>query len=161
MKKYLAAMLLISGFGFAQQKFACIDPNRILSESQVVKGKEAQLRAKVDEYQKQLDQINKKLEDLKKQIESKGIAQNVREQKIKEYQKIEAEGMELQQKAQRELLEVKNKMEQEIISKVRQIAEDISKGQGFTGVLDCSAFVYMSPEIDITKEVIQRLDQQK
>ena len=161
MKKYLAAMLLISGFGFAQQKFACIDPNRILSESQMVKGKEAQLRAEVDEYQKRLDQINKKLEDLKKQIESKGIAPNVREQKIREYQKVEAEGMELQQKAQRELLEIKNKMEQEIIDKVRQIAEDISKRQGFTGVLDCSAFVYMPPEVDITREVIQRLDQQK
>ncbi len=161
MKKALLIAALFSGFSFAQQKFACVDPNRILSESQLVKGKETQLRNKVEEYQKQLDQINKKLEDLKKQIESKGIAQNVREQRIREYQKTEAEGMELQQKAQKELSEIKGKMEEEIISRVRGISEDIAKRQGFTGVLDCSAFIYRSAEIDITAEVIQRLDQQK
>ncbi len=161
MKKALLVVALFSGFSFAQQKFACVDPNRILSESQLVKGKETQLRAKVEEYQKQLDQINKRLEELKKQIESKGIAQNVREQRIREYQKTEAEGMELQQKAQKELSEIKGKMEEEIISRVRGISEEIAKRQGFTGVLDCSAFIYKSAEIDITTEVIQRLDQQK
>jgi len=161
MKKALLVVALFSGFSFAQQKFACVDPNRILSESQLVKDKESQLRAKVEEYQKQLDQINKRLEELKKQIESKGIAQNVREQKIREYQKAEAEGMEIQQKAQKELSEIKGKMEEEIISRVRSISEDIAKRQGFTGVLDCSAFIYKSAEIDITTEVIQRLDQQK
>lgn len=161
MKKALLVVALFSGFSFAQQKFACVDPNRILSESQLVKGKETQLRAKVEEYQKQLDQINKRLEELKKQIESKGIAQNVREQRIREYQKTEAEGMELQQKAQKELSEIKGKMEEEIISRVRGISEEIAKKQGFTGVLDCSVFIYKSAEIDITTEVIQRLDQQK
>ncbi len=161
MKKALLVVALFAGFSFAQQKFACVDPNRILSESQLVKGKETQLRAKVEEYQKQLDQINKRLEELKKQIESKGIAQNVREQRIREYQKTEAEGMELQQKAQKELSEIKGKMEEEIISRVRGISEEIAKKQGFTGVLDCSVFIYKSAEIDITTEVIQRLDQQK
>ncbi len=161
MRKYLFALLLVGNVALAQQKFACIDPNRILSESKIVKAKEAQLRSKVEEYQKRLDQINKKLEDLKKQIESRAISQSVREQRIKEYQKLEAEGMELQQKAQRELLEIKGNMEQQIIDKVKAIGEDIAKRQGFTGILDCSAFVYMSPEIDITKEVIQRLDSEK
>ncbi|MCS7171121.1 MAG: OmpH family outer membrane protein [Aquificaceae bacterium] len=161
MKRIFLALVFFSTLGLAQQKFACVDPNRILSESKLVKGKETQLRAKVDEYQKRLDQINKRLEELKKQIESKGIAQNVREQRIKEYQKMEAEGMELQQKAQKELSELKGKMEEEIIGNVRSISEDIAKKQGFTGVLDCSAFVYRAAEIDITKEVIDRLDQQK
>ncbi len=161
MKKGLLLLFLVSTLSFAQQKFACVDPNRILSESQLVKGKEAQLKTRVEEYQKQLDQINKKLEELKKQIESKGIAQNVREQKIKEYQKLEATGMELQQKAQKELSEIKGKMEEDIVSRVRSISEDIAKKQGFSGVLDCSAFIYRSSEIDITAEVIQRLDQQK
>lgn len=161
MKITLFILVLALSLSFAQQKFACVDPNKILSESKLVKGKEAQLKTKVEEYQKQLDQINKKLEELRKQIESKGIAQNVREQRIKEYQKTEAEGMELQQKAQKELSEIKGKMEEEIIARVRSISEDIAKKQGFTGVMDCSAFIYKSAEIDITAEVIQRLDQQK
>ena len=69
--------------------------------------------------------------------------------------------MELQQKAKKEIVETKSKMEQEIIERVRKISEDIAKTQGYTAVLDCSAFVYISADMDITKEVILRLDQQK
>ncbi|RMH03241.1 MAG: OmpH family outer membrane protein [Aquificota bacterium] len=159
MKKLVVFMLLAGSLSFAQQKFACIDPNRILQESKSVKEKEEQLRSKVQEYQKQLDEINKRLEDLKRQIESKGISQKAREEKIKEYQQTEAKGMELQQKAQRELIELKGKMEDELIAKVRNIAEDMAKKGGYTGILDCSAFVYRSAEVDLTQEVIKRLDQ--
>jgi outer membrane protein len=98
------------------------------------------------------------LEELKKQIESKSINQKAREEKIREYQKIESEAFELQQKAQKELAEMKAKLEEELTKKVKDIAQDISKKDGFAGVLDCSVFVYNAPEIDITTEVIKRLD---
>ncbi len=161
MKKLFLALVLLSAVGHAQQKFACVDTNRITAESQYVKQKESQLREKAQEYQKKLEQIGKRLEELKRQIESKGLAQNVREQKIKEYQKVEAEGLELQQKAQRDIAETKSQMEQEILERVRRISQELAKAHGFSGIFDCGALVYISPEMDITKEVIQRLDQQK
>ncbi len=161
MKKTFLLLAIFIAPAIAEQKFMCVDPGRILQESKLVKTKETQLRSKVEDYQKQLDQINRRLEDLKKQIESKAIAQKVREEKIKEYQRLESEGLELQQKANKELSELKGKMEEEIGTKVKAIAEEIGKKQGLTGIIDCSALLYRSPEIDITQEVIQRLDQQK
>ncbi|MCS6875792.1 MAG: OmpH family outer membrane protein [Aquificaceae bacterium] len=161
MKNTFLALLVAMSVSFAQQKLSCIDAGVILSESRFVKGKENELRAKAEEYQKRLDQINKRLEELKKQIESRAISQTTREQRIKEYQKLEAEGMELQQRANRELSETRSKMEEEIINTVRSIAEDIAKRQGYVGVLDCAAFIYKIPELDITREVLQRLDGQK
>jgi len=160
-KRFMLVVLCTVGLVHAQQKFVCVDPGRILQESKLVKEKEAKLRSSVEQYQKQLDEKNKKLEELKKQIESKAISQKVREEKIKEYQKIEAEGMELQQKAQKELSELRAKIEEELLAKVRSISEELAKKQGFTGILDCSAFVYKTADMDITAEVIQRLDQQK
>lgn len=160
-KKLMLVVFCTIGFVHAQQKFVCVDPGRILQESKLVKEKEAKLKSSVEQYQKQLDEKNRKLEELKKQIESKGISQKAREEKIKEYQRIEAEGMELQQKAQKELSELKAKIEEELLAKVRSISEELAKKQGFTGILDCSAFVYKTADIDITVEVIQRLDQQK
>lgn len=103
----------------------------------------------------------KKLDELKKQIESKGISQKAKEEKIKEYQKVEAEGMELQQKAQKDIMELKSKLEEDILNKVRGIAESIAKKNGYTGILDCSAFVYKQPDIDITDAIIKSLDQGK
>jgi len=158
MKKFLLASVLLSSLSFAQQKFACVDSNRILEESQTVKKAQEELRAKAQSYQKQLDEKARRLEELQKQIESKAISQKVREEKIKEYQKTEAEAMEIQQKAQKELGELRSKLEEDLTKKVRQIAEEISKQNGFTGVIDCAVFVYRSAEIDITEEVIKRLD---
>jgi Outer membrane protein len=158
MKRLIFLSAILSTFSFAQQKFACIDANRILQESETAKKAQSELWEKVQSYQKSLDEKAKKLEELKKQIESKSINQKAREEKIREYQRIESEAFELQQRAQRELAEMKAKLEDEITKKVKDIAQDISKKNGFTGVLDCSVFVYSAPEIDITTEVIKRLD---
>jgi outer membrane protein len=158
MKKLILLSALLSTLSFAQQKFACIDTNRILQESETAKKAQSELREKVQSYQSSLDEKAKKLEELKKQIESKSVSQKTREEKIKEYQKTESEAFELQQKAQRELAEMKAKLEEDLTKKVKDIAQDLSKKNGFTGVLDCSVFVYNAPEIDITIEVIKRLD---
>lgn len=148
--------------GFAQQqRFACVDPQVVMQESQMVKSKRSQLLAKREGYQKQLDEMSKKLEELKKQIDSKATAQKVREEKMKEFEKIQGEGLELQQKAQKELVELGEKLENEIVSKVRSISEELAKNRGFSAVVDCGVFFYKSPDIDITKEVVQRLDQQR
>ncbi|WP_448588161.1 OmpH family outer membrane protein [Thermocrinis sp.] len=158
MKKVLLLATILSSMSFAQQKFACLDPNRILQESQTAKKMQDELREKLQSYQKQLDERTKKLEELKKQIESKAISQKVKEEKIKEYQKVEAEAIELQQRAQKELTELRMKIEDDLTKRIKDISEDISKKNNFTGVLDCAAFVYRSAEIDITEEVIKRLD---
>ena len=158
MKKILLFSLVLGGLSFAQQRFACIDPNRILQESQTARKAQEELRSKFQFYQKQLDEKAKKLEELKKQIESRAISQKMREEKIREYQKLETEAMEFQQKAQKELTELRIKTEDELTKKIKEISEDISKKANFTGVLDCSVFVYRSAEIEITDEVIKRLD---
>ncbi len=158
MKRLVLLSAILSTLSFAQQKFACIDANRILQESETAKKAQSELREKVQSYQRSLDEKARKLEELKKQIESKSINQRAREEKIREYQKIESEAFELQQRAQRELAEMKAKLEDELTKKVKDIVQDISKKNGFTGVLDCSVFVYNAPEIDITTEVIKRLD---
>ena len=119
MKKLILLSAMLSTLSFAQQKFACIDTNRILQESETAKKTQSELREKIQSYQKSLEEKAKKLEELKKQIESKSINQKVREEKIKEYQKTESEAFELQQKAQKELAEMKAKLEDELTKKVR------------------------------------------
>jgi outer membrane protein len=158
MKRLILLSAILSTLSFAQLKFACIDTNRILQESETAQKAQSELREKIQFYQRSLDEKAKKLEELKRQIESRAINQKAREEKIREYQKIESEAFELQQRAQKELAEMKANLEEELAKKVKDIAQDISKKNGFAGVLECSVFVYNAPEIDITTEVIKRLD---
>jgi outer membrane protein len=150
--------LLVSGFSFAQAKFTCIDTNRILSESKLVAEAQGELRSKLMEYQNKLKKKEKRLEELKKQIESKAISEKVKEKKIKEYQKIESEARELQEKAQRELTEMRQRLENMVFNRVKEASEKIAKERGLAGILDCGAFIYRDPELDITTEVIKLID---
>jgi len=156
----LTVLTLISfiSLTFAQVKFACVDTNRILQESKLVAQAQSELRGKLVEYQAQLSEKEKKLQELKKQIESKAVSQKIKEEKIKEYQKIESEARQVQEKAQKELGEMKQRLETMVFNRVREAAEKLAKEKGYTGVMDCGVFIYKDPEIDITTDVIQLVD---
>jgi outer membrane protein len=157
--RILLIALMAVGVSLAQAKLACIDTNRILQESKLVASAQGELRSKLAEYQGKLSEKEKKLEELKKQIESKAISQKAKEQKIKEYQRIEAEWRELQEKAQRELAEMKQRLENMVYNRVKEAAEKLAKDKGLAGVIDCSVFIYRDPDMDITTEVIRMIDE--
>lgn len=157
--KFMALTLIaFISITLAQVKFACVDTNRILQESKLVAQAQSELRGKLIEYQTQLSEKEKKLEELKKQIESKAVSQKVKEEKIKEYQKIESEARQVQEKAQKELGEMKQRLETMVFNRVKEAAEKLAKEKGYTGVMDCGVFIYKDPDIDITTEVIQLVD---
>lgn len=161
MFRTLALLFLIAAMGAAHAgvKFACVDPNRILQESKLVAQAQKELREKLIEYQTKLSNKQKKLEELKKQIESKAISQKAKEEKIKEYQKLESEARALQEKAQKELEDMRQRLESTVYNRVREAAEKLAKERGYTGVMDCGVFIYKEPEMDITTEVIKIIDE--
>ena len=162
MFKFLTGLFIaLAGFAFAQAKFTCIDTNRILSESKLVADAQGELRSKLMEYQNQLRKKEKQLEDLRKQIESKAISKKVKEKKMKEYQKLESEARKLQEKAQRELNEMRQRLENMVFNRVKEASEKLAKERGYAGVLDCGAFIYRDPDLDITTEVIRIIDKGK
>ena len=161
MKKTLTAIsfaLLMSIPTHAGDKFACIDTNKILNESKLVKSAQEELRNKLVEFQKEMSKKQGKLQELKKKIESKAVSQKVKEEKIKEYQKIESEARQLQEKAQRELESMKQRLEQMVFNKVKESAEKLAKEKSLTGIMDCAVFIYKDSRMDITGEIIKLID---
>ena len=146
----------------AQIKLACVDTNVLLRDSKRVKEAQEKLRSKIQEYQAKIEEKRKRLDELKKQIESKAISEKAKEEKIKEYQRIEAEGFELQQKAQREIAMFKEELEIKVLNDVKRVVEQVAKSKGYEGVMDCAVFLYHSSSIaDITQEVLTALDNLK
>lgn len=154
----LMAVILMTGISYAVPNFACVDTNRILQESKLVADAQKELREKLIDYQSQLGKKEQQLEELKKQIESKAISQQAKEQKIKEYQKLESEARELQTKAQKELGEMKERLETMVYNRVKEAAEKLAKERGYTGVMDCGVFIYKDTNLDITTEIIKIVD---
>ncbi len=161
MKKALTAIgfaALLSLPTFGGDKFACIDTNRILNESKLVQSAQEELRNKLVEFQKEMSKKQERLQELKKKIESKAISQKVKEEKIKEYQKVESEARQLQEKAQRELESMKQRLEQMVFNKVKESAGKLAKDKSLAGIMDCAVFIYKDPSMDITGEIIKLID---
>ncbi|WP_457601375.1 OmpH family outer membrane protein [Hydrogenivirga sp.] len=152
------SVVLLTGFSYAGGKLACVDTNRILQESKLVADAQKELREKLVQYQKELSKKEQKLDELKKQIESKAISQKVKEEKIKQYQKLEAEAREIQAKAQKELGEMKQRLENMVYNRVKEAAEKLAKEKGYVGVMDCGVFIYKESDMDITTEIIKLVD---
>jgi len=160
LKLFTMFLLVLSvGLGYAQGKLACVDTNRILQESKLVAQAQKELRDKLIEYQTQLSSKEQKLQELKKQIESKALSQKAKEEKIKEYQKIESEARALQEKAQKELADMKQRLENMVYNRVKEAAEKLAKERGFAGVMDCGVFIYKESAMDITTDIIRIIDE--
>jgi len=158
---YLLFVILFN-FSFSAVKIACVDTNVLLKDSKRVKEAQDKLRAKVMEYQRELEAKRRRLEELKRQIESKAISKQAKEEKIKEYQRIEAEGFELQQKAQREIASLREQLETQVLEEVRKVVKQVAVKKGYDGVIDCAVFLYRDEKIgDITSEVLNALDSLK
>ncbi len=157
MVRLLAVLAILVGVSFSQSNIACVDTGRILKESKLVANAQSELREKLIEYQKKISEKEKKLEELKKQIESKAISKKKREEKIKEYQKIEAEARELQEKAQMELTSLKERLENMVYNRVKEVVKKLSKENGYSAVFDCGVLIYRG-DLDITTEVLDLLD---
>ncbi len=158
---YAVVYLAFIGVSFSSVGFTCIDTNRILSESKLVAEAQNELRNKLLQFQQELRKKEEKLQELKKQIDSKALSETVKEKKREEYRKVEREARELQEKAQKELNDMRQRLENMVFNRVKEASEKLAREKGYKGVLDCGAFIYRDPELDITTEVIKIIDKGK
>ncbi len=160
MRAFIHALVLLAlvGVSFSGERFTCIDTNRILSESKLVADAQRELRSKLLQFQQELKKKEEKLRELKSQIDSKALSEAVKEGKREEYKKVEKEARELQEKAQRELNDMRQRLENMVFNRVKEASEKLAKERGYSGVLDCGAFIYRDPSVDITTEVIRIID---
>jgi len=157
MKKVLSSLLLIASLSYAAD-FACIDSQKIITQSKYVAKAQEEFRALMDKYQKELTERQKKIEQLRKELQQGVLSESAKKKKEQEIQKLEREMRELQLEAQENLNKKKDELEEKLFTRVQTIVSDIAKKRNLKAVVDCGTMIYYSPEVDITSEVLKELD---
>lgn len=143
-------------------KVACVDMQRVISESD--KGKQAS-KSFTDEVEKRKKDISFKQEELQKlkdaldKQSSAMITQEARAEKerqfqikLRDYQKTANDyEMELHQKRQEQV--------QEILKDVEEVVNGIGASEKYSLILDKSLIFFAPPGTDITDKVITRLNE--
>ena len=166
MKRYflfLVGLLFLTGSVLAQN-IAYVDVQKVMNQSKKGQIFKKEIKSKVEYYQKKLDEIDKKISSIEKQLESPVLSEEARKKKKKELTDLKSEGQKIQQEAERELSQMKAKAERELIIQIRKVTEDYAKEKNIDLVFVGGAIggvVYFDKSIDITDEVLKRLDEEK
>lgn len=158
----LAAALLAAPAAHAADKapFGVIDMTRIMKESEAAQGISKALEAKRSEYEKQI----KSQEDSLRKAEQDIIAKKSKmsEEEFDKARKGFEEKLLAAQKMVQERKQILDKAYVESVGKLRsesaKITAEVAKERGFSAVVTQDAVVLAEPELDVTDEVVKRLN---
>jgi len=137
-----------------------LDLERIIKDSKAMRDIQSKVNKKQDDYQKEITKKQNDLESEQKVIEGK---KNVlsKEGFEKEVQKFEKKVDDLKTYVDRKQNSLK-KASIESMSKVneiiKEIVDDIAKDRGFKVIVPASQTVYFNDSLDVTDEVLTKLD---
>jgi Skp family chaperone for outer membrane proteins len=167
LKTAFAVLALIATAGAVKSANAvevvCVDQQEIVNSSQYaqkvlseIKQEEKELKA---ELQKEIGPLQKKLQEIQKQLSSGLLSKEAAKEKRKE-------AMQIQQQIQQKFFEIREKFqkfaqqkEQELQQLEQAALKALSETLGFKAVTLCRAFIFHTPEVDISKQTAKVIDQ--
>lgn len=145
-------------------KIAFVDMNQIAAQSAAGKDASAKLKALNDKKLAEINDKNKQLQAAQTKLNTGGsvLSDTARAQLEKDIDKMQRDVQFTQQNAQAEMQELQNDLQTEFGKKVIPIIEAIAQEKGLHAVFTTEAgTAYVNPGLDISAEVVKRLDAKK
>jgi len=155
-----AAVMLVTLPAAAQTKFGFVDLQKAVTESRDGKAALKKLQDMTERKQKELNAKQDELKRLEDEIRGQGSMWNddMKRQKLGEYQKKGLELQEFYTENARELAEREQELTAPIIDRFMKIINKIGKERGYTAVFHSGSAIYVSGTVDLTSEVIRLFD---
>ena len=145
-------------------KYAFIDVQQIASSSAVGKEASKKLQALSEKKQAEVGDKNKQLQALttKRDTGAAVMSETARAQLDKEIDKLQRDIQYAGQSAQAEINDMQNDLQGEFQKKLIPIIEELAKEKGLYMIFTAeSGFAYVHPGLNLSTEVIKRLDAKK
>ena len=145
-------------------KYAVVDVQAIAQGSAAGKAASAKLNDLQTKKMSELQDKNKQLQALQTKKDQGGtlLNESARAQLDKDIDKLQRDIQFTQSNAQAEMQDLNNELQAEFTKKVGPIIEEIAKEKGLYLVFTAdSGFAYVHPGLNISDEVIKRLDAKK
>ena len=167
-RKYLVVLmgaLLTTPVGlFAQTKIGLLNVMRVMAECTEGKQTLGDFQKKVEAKKVELEKKNNEIQDLQKQLQSQARTLND-ESRAALAKNIEVKTTELQRSqddAQKEFGTLQNEILGRLGNKIAPVVQQFAKDNNYSVVVDTSnqnsQGVYYDPSIDVTDEIIKKVD---
>lgn len=161
MRTILFTLLMLPLLAVAEQKIAVIDPMQALVDTEEVKSRNARLEASLETESRRLRTLRDEITKIEEKMQRDGMTMS-RQEREKLTDDREAKGLEfqtLQQSLQRRVNNDRQELLESMEPKLLQAIEAVAQARGLDMVVSAQAMVYVKPELDITSDVTQRLNQ--
>lgn len=152
-----------------------VDMGRLIKAYPETAESEAILRSQFDEFEdekeallKKHEEMRTKLEDLHKETGNSALSEEAREEKKKELEKgvaglrdFEQQMREKLKLRQDQITDEKRRLQKRIFDKLKDMVEKYADKKGYTIVMDASAVIYRSDQVDITEDMIKIIQDKK
>ena len=159
---FLALLAFSTPNANAQTKMAVVNIQKIMRESKAAEAVRQQLKSKQQSFQAELDKkedaLQKEDQELAKQRSV--LSQEAFEAKYQEFRKKAAAAQQEVRTKRGSLDKGFTKALADIQKKVTDIVAAISKEKGLNVALAASPVLYVDPSLDITQEVLDRLNKE-
>lgn len=154
-------LLILPGLALAEKKIAYVNPIQAISESKEVQASQMKMQSDFGEEQQRLQSLRAEIGEIEQKLQKESMTlsdkekkrlSNDRESKMLQYRQL---SQLLQKQVQGEQEEIFKQMQPKLMKAVEEIAE----AQGYDVVLNIQAVVYADEEKDITRQVVQKLNQ--
>lgn len=153
-------VLLAAPTLYAQGRFAVVDLQRALNETEDGRRAKARLKKLFKRRQTALDGKQGKLKAMKEEIEKRISIWNesTKQKKLQEYQKLFVELQSSYVEYQRELAQQEGRLTRSIIARMERILRRIGQSEGYTMIVERNegGVVWVPSNLDLTDVVIQR-----
>jgi outer membrane protein len=153
-----ALVLLVAPAAFAQMKFAVVDVQRAVMETEDGLRAQATLKKLFDKRQKELDTRQERLQRERDDIEKQQrvLSRDALQRRTEEWQRqmMELQGVFVE--FNKELQKKQSELTQPILNRVLSVVRQIASQDGYDGVFDRNSVPYIRSDLDITDRVIQK-----
>jgi len=141
-------------------KVAFVNLQQIAALSAEGKASTAKVQALIKKKQDEAAAKQKTLADNQNKLQSGTLNEAARAQLEKDIERMNVEGQRFQQDAQAEITELNQQLQGEFEQKLRPVLEQVAKEKGLQVLLSAAdaGFVWADPGLDLTMEVVKRLD---
>ncbi len=158
----LAAVAMLAAVPAKAQtvKIGYVDLQQALSETNDGKAIKSKLERLLKDKQREFDKMQDDVKRIKDEIETQGamMKEDLRRNKMQDYQKKMVELQEFYMGNQKELADKEAELTKPLLDRFDKVLKQIGRDEGFTLILPSAAVVYGQPSLDLTARLIQMIN---
>lgn len=161
---FLACLLVMAiaapSMAIAQAKIGVVNMEEAVNNTKAGKRAQAELKRKVEKYEKELKDEGAKIQKMQKELQNAGmlLKPEAKLSKQREYERMVRQFQEKQRDANQDMNLAQRDVFKPILQKMKGIIEEIGKKGGYTLITETRAVLYAPNSADITKQVIAAYD---